>query len=166
VPRPQHVTVAAQAVVALAFGALLVLTLSAGACGPPTPAEGTTRALEKTWPSGVVRARGTEVFHDGEWVKHGEVVFFDEDGDESHRGPFEHGLESGVWHERYPDGGSGRGTYRAGKRHGPWTYTHANGRLAQQGVYVDGERDGVWKSWSPSGEPRPDLDHPQPDEAR
>jgi hypothetical protein len=140
--------------------------LAAGACGPTEPAEGTTRALEKTWPSGVVRARGAEVYHAGEWVKHGEVVFFDEDGDESHRGPFEFGLESGVWHERYQDGGRARGEYRAGKRHGPWTYTHANGRFAQQGAYVAGERDGVWKFWSASGEARPDVVYPLPDAER
>jgi hypothetical protein len=166
VPRTEHVTLVAQAVVALALSAALVLTLASASCGPPPTPEGTTRPLEKTWPSGVVRARGTEVFHDGEWVKHGEQVYFDEDGDETHRGPFEYGLETGVWHERYEDGGTARGTYRAGKRHGPWTYMHANGRLAQQGVYVDGERDGVWKLWSPAGEARPDVSYPRPADVR
>jgi antitoxin component YwqK of YwqJK toxin-antitoxin module len=140
--------------------------LVSAACGPPSPPEGATRALEKAWQSGVVRTRGTEVYHDGEWVLHGEVVYFDEDGDESHRGPFEYGLESGVWHERYPDGGSARGKYRAGKRHGPWTYMHANGQMAQQGAYKDGARDGVWKFWSPLREPLPDVEYPLPDGAR
>lgn len=150
----------------LALPLALCVAISLAACGPDDPPEGTSRPLEKTWQNGVVRIRATEIFHDGEWVKHGPAVFFDEDGDESHRGEYDHGLESGVWTERNDDGGTGRGPYRAGKRHGAWTYMHANGRLAEEGQYVDGRRDGIWKAWAPSGAALPDKLYPQPDEAR
>jgi hypothetical protein len=114
VPRTSHGPVAAQAVV---IGALL-LAIAAGACGGTE--EGTTRPVEKSYPSGVVRTRGTEAYFDGKWRSHGEFVYFDEDGDETHRGAFERGLETGPWTERGADGSLGKGVYLEGERHGPW----------------------------------------------
>lgn len=135
------------------------LGAAACACSPSTP-EGTTREVKATWPSGVVRTVGVEVFHDGAWQKRGEFVFFDEDGDESHRGSYVDGLESGAWTERYEDGVTGRGEYVRGQRHGEWTLLHPNGKLAEKGRYEAGKRVGAWKAWSPAGEPRPERTYP------
>lgn len=48
-------------------------------------------------------------------------------------------------HELYCD--------RAGTKHGPYRkwYDDAGERLALEGNYVDGDRDGVWKAWYSSG---------------
>jgi antitoxin component YwqK of YwqJK toxin-antitoxin module len=176
VPRTSHGPVAAQAVV---IGALL-LAIAAGACGGTE--EGTTRPVEKSYPSGVVRTRGTEAYFDGKWRSHGEFVYFDEDGDETHRGAFERGLETGPWTERGADGSLGKGVYLEGERHGPWAYFHANGKYAERGSYErgkrvgewvrfhpnqreerrghyrDGVKVGVWQFWSHDGEPLPEKD--------
>lgn len=165
-PRPQHDPLAPQAVVGrrpwvtwLASAALAVLAIvSLARCGPST-AEGARRPVEAKWPSGVVRAVGEEVFHDGKWLKEGEFVFYDEDGDESDRGAYLHGRETGAWRQRYDDGSTGSGEFVDGKRHGPWTIWHKNGHKAEQGQYVEGERVGLWKRWSPADEPRSDLDY-------
>ncbi len=146
--------------VGAAWLALAALAALGGSCGCSSkPAEGTKRDVRATWESGVVRATGVEVYVDGKWRKEGEFVYFDKDGDETHRGSFHDGLESGVWQERYDDGGVGRGEYLAGKRHGDWTYMHKNGRLAQQGKYEAGKRVGKWKVLSPTGERLPDVDY-------
>ena len=133
----------------------LLLGLSSAGCGE-SAAEGATRPLRLTYPSGVVRTEGTEVYRSGKWRKHGAVVFFDEDGDELTRGHYTDGVESGEWNERYDDGGTGHGHYVGGLREGEWIYMHKNDRLHQKGRYERGERVGVWKEWSPAGEPRQD----------
>lgn len=136
-----------------ALAACLVLVAS---CAERIP-DGTERAVREEWPSGVVRVEGTEVRRGSKWIKHGDFVFYDEDGDITHQGAFEDGLESGVWSVVYDDGGKSRGEFRAGKREGRWHYSYANGRPAQEGEYRAGERVGTWKHWSPAGEVRSDL---------
>ena len=36
--------------------------------------------------------------------------------------------------------GNTQGTFRNGKKHGPWVAYHKNGRIYQKGTYKDGEK--------------------------
>ncbi len=160
-PRSQHDPVAAAPIVSAPHAAAvlaLALWLSAAGCADSVP-EGTTRPLRATYASGVVRTEGTEVYRGGKWLKHGPITFFDEDGDEVSRGQYTDGVETGEWHERYDDGGTGHGHFVDGLREGEWLYMHKNGRLHQKGRYERGERVGVWKEWSPAGEARADREY-------
>ncbi|MEZ6017038.1 MAG: hypothetical protein R3F49_18120 [Planctomycetota bacterium] len=149
-----------------AAGGLTLCALSglgawAGSCAPSIP-DGTTREVRLQWPNEVVRTTGHEVRRSGKWVKTGEFVFFDENGDETHRGSYTDGLEDGAWVERTEDGQTARGAYVAGRRDGQWKYYYPNGKLAEQGAYLAGARIGTWRQWSAAGEPRPDKVYDKP----
>lgn len=98
-----------------------------------------------------MRCRGEEAFHRGRWVKDGEVVFFDTEGRETHRGTYRLGVEHGSWRERSEDGSIGAGEYRDGAREGPWRYAYPGGARQEEGSYVRGERDGRWTRWYEDG---------------
>lgn len=143
-----------------ARGALALLAVALlAACGG---AEGESRPLTRTWdgPGGAERVRGIEVYHDGAWVPHGEILYFDREGEVMAEGRMEYGLETGFWREYYreDDGGAGSGEYRDGKRHGEWSYFYPEGTRHQRGAYVDGRRHGLWTEWYAEGKLRSEIE--------
>lgn len=95
--------------------------------------------------SGVTTLEGTEVCFDGEWKKHGEFLFRDgRSGEVTAQGAYDRGLENGPWIQILENHVRGEGSFRAGERHGTWTYTFENGRVQEQGSYEDGRRVGRW----------------------
>ena len=47
--------------------------------------------------------------------------------------------------------GKEQGTYKDGKRDGPWVSYHDEGQLSYKGIYKDGEKDGPWVSYLKGG---------------
>ena len=123
--------------------------------------DGTRRTLQDHWPAKDgqdlrLRCAGEEVFQGGKWLKDGDFVFIDDSGRET-RGHYAMGLETGVWLERYESESTGQGEYRAGRRHGTWTYMHADGYRQEEGAYVEGQRHGIWRSWYSGGQQRSEV---------
>ncbi len=123
---------------------------------------------------------------------------FDPDGSLAADGQTQEGKKVGIWREwrdgamvdinyvegvpegdvlrRYPSGGTERGSYEAGKKHGEWvrkdqngglvremSYNygkksgpyrlyHPNTQLREEGQYLNGKKHGQWKTWHPSGQ--------------
>ena len=48
--------------------------------------------------------------------------------------------------------GKERGSFKDGKKHGPWVWYHDNGQLWRKGTYKDGERDGPWVEYHDNGQ--------------
>ncbi len=101
--------------------------------------------------AGLVSVQGSEVFRDGEWVKHGEFVFYDDGGEEISRGSYKNGLEDGPWTQKYEDGCTGVGSFQDGTQSGPWKTFHRNGSLQDSGSYERGMRTGTWLSFRKDG---------------
>ncbi|MEC8512421.1 MAG: hypothetical protein VX015_09770 [Planctomycetota bacterium] len=125
----------------------LILAMGVGAlsCGPETR-EGTLRRLREEGHAGIVTVEGRERFSDGEWRKHGEFVFRNDQGEVTATGSYADGLETGAWSETYEDGSKGRGNYAAGSRTGEWNTFHPNGARQDSGAYDRGLRTGPWVS--------------------
>ena len=73
-------------------------------------------------------------------------------------GSFKDGKRDGPW-VHYHDNGQLRykGTYKDGKRDGPWVWYYDNGQLWSKGAYKDGEEDGPWVYHWSNGELSEDL---------
>ena len=61
------------------------------------------------------------------------------------QGTFRHGKKHGPW-VRYWDNGqlSQKGTYKDGKWDGPWVGYYDNGKMWSRGTYKDGKEEGPW----------------------
>jgi antitoxin component YwqK of YwqJK toxin-antitoxin module len=64
----------------------------------------------------------------------------------------------GLYYEKFTDvpfsgkiEGLQRGSFKDGKKDGPWVRYHANGQLRNKGTYKDGERDGPWVYYNEDG---------------
>jgi hypothetical protein len=44
-----------------------------------------------------------------------------------------------------------QGSFRNGKKHGPWVSYHDNGQLRYKGTYKDGNKDGPWVRYTKDG---------------
>ncbi len=140
----------------LACGSALLLML-ATACGPQ---EDEQRELIAFHENKQLKVTGREIFHDGEWVKHGEASFYHEDG-VTHRavGNYAYGLEQGWWNEWYEDGTRAEGQYLDGHREGLWIYWYeqpfeGNPIKQEEGHYLAGKRSGNWSWWYSDGRKR------------
>ncbi len=108
-------------------------------------------------------------------VKHGPFVTRDRPRRTAERGRYDHGQLQGEWKQWYGGKLESVGNYRDGKRSGRWRtydqgrlfeekhYQHDElsgpyakwctsrrewrGRLEERGVYKNGKRHGVWRSW-------------------
>jgi len=69
------------------------------------------------------------------------------------QGSFKDGKKDGPW-VRYHDNGElwSKGTYKNGEWDGPWNYYHDNGGLKRKGTYKDGEEEGLWVSYRDNGQ--------------
>ena len=68
------------------------------------------------------------------------------------QGTFRNGKRVGPW-VFYHDNGQleFKGTYKDGKENGPWVFYHDNGELWFKGTYKDGKKDGPWVSYNEDG---------------
>ena len=129
-----------------------------------------TGLWELFWSDGSIRATGDYL----EGMRHGDWKFLDRDGKLEQEGSYRMGDWHGRWKwyhgsgslhrdEQYRKGREdgefvelsekgdtlARGTYEAGSRQGAWL-EHVNDDR-REGMYLDGERDGVWRHFGPEG---------------
>jgi len=48
--------------------------------------------------------------------------------------------------------GKTQGSFRKGKKHGPWVSYHENGQLRDKGTYKNGKMDGPWVEYYKNGQ--------------
>jgi antitoxin component YwqK of YwqJK toxin-antitoxin module len=68
------------------------------------------------------------------------------------QGTFKDGKRDGPW-VRYFDNGQllDKGTWKDGKKYGPWVTYHDNGQLWTEGTIKDGKGDGPWVGFLKDG---------------
>jgi antitoxin component YwqK of YwqJK toxin-antitoxin module len=71
------------------------------------------------------------------------------------QGSFKDGKKEGPW-VGYHDNGQlwWKGDYKDGKKDGPWVYYHENGQLESKGDWKDGKIDGPWVGYWDNGQLR------------
>jgi hypothetical protein len=64
----------------------------------------------------------------------------------------------GLYYEKFTDvpfsgkiEGLQRGSFKDGKKDGPWVRYHDNGQLWEKGTYKDGKEEGPWVSFNKDG---------------
>jgi len=68
------------------------------------------------------------------------------------QGSFRNGKKHGPWVSYHENGQLwSKGTYKDGKRDGPWVSYHENGQLWSKGTYKDGKEDGPWVGYTKDG---------------
>ena len=68
------------------------------------------------------------------------------------QGSFRNGKKHGPWVEYYENGQLlSKGTYKDGKKEGPWVHYHDNGQLWKKGTYKYGKEEGPWVSYNKDG---------------
>ena len=90
-----------------------------------------------------------EGFH---YKKHTDIPFTGKvTGDE--QGSFKDGKKVGPWVKYYADGQLwDKGTYKDGKKNGPCVRYHGDGQLWSKGTFKDGKPDGPWISYHDNGQ--------------
>jgi len=70
-------------------------------------------------------------------------------------------VREGIHYKKFSDvpftgktTGKTQGTFRNGKREGPWVSYHQNGKLQYKGTYKDGKRHGLWEESDGKGQYR------------
>ena len=147
------------------------------ATGPDRPAPGPIEVREKEYESGMVSLREEGyVDADGNFVRHGLVTTWFEDGAKKSEIQYAHGKQHGARLSWYPTGQMwGRGQYVDGLEdgtwtawwqngfkqrewhmdrgtwHGPFTEWHDNGEKKWEFEYVNGLKQGTMRIWAPRG---------------
>ena len=69
------------------------------------------------------------------------------------QGSFRNGKKHGPW-VSYHDNGKleSKGTHKDGNQHGPWNEYHKNGKLKSKGTYKDGNQHGPWVHYWENGQ--------------
>ena len=67
-------------------------------------------------------------------------------------------ITDGVHYKKFTDvpftgdvTGKSQGSFRNGKKHGPWVEYHDNGQLRSKGTYKDGKEHGPWVGYTTNG---------------
>ena len=69
------------------------------------------------------------------------------------QGSFKDGKRNGPWVDYHDNGQTKtKGTNKDGKRDGPWVYYHDNGQLWAKGTYKYGKKDGPWVYYYDNGQ--------------
>jgi len=69
------------------------------------------------------------------------------------QGSFRKGKKHGPWVSYHNNGGiMSKGDYKNDKKVGPWVEYHENGQLEEKGTYKDGRPDGPWVSYWDNGQ--------------
>ena len=81
-------------------------------------------------------------FRDGRWYqKSSDIPFSGKVTTGSERGSFKKGKRDGPWVWYHVDGQlGGKGTYKDGELEGPWVYYYDNGQLWKKETYKDGKK--------------------------
>ena len=68
------------------------------------------------------------------------------------QGSFRNGKKEGPWVIYYDNGQlSLKGTYKDGQEDGPWVTYYIDGQVEKKGTYKDGRREGPWVSYDKDG---------------
>jgi hypothetical protein len=68
------------------------------------------------------------------------------------QGSFKDGKKHGPWVYYYDNGQlMWKGTYKVGKKDGPWIYYHLNGQLWFKGTFKNGKKDGPYVEYHDNG---------------
>ena len=68
------------------------------------------------------------------------------------QGSYKNGKKDGPFVSYHENGKlQSKGTYKNGERDGLWVRYHDNGKLSSQGTHKNGKYDGPWVSYFPSG---------------
>ena len=64
----------------------------------------------------------------------------------------------GLYYKKFTDlpftgktSGKEQGTYKNGKKEGPWAYYHKNGQLFEKGSHKNGKKEGPWVAYNEIG---------------
>ena len=69
-----------------------------------------------------------------------------------YQGSFRDGKREGPWVSYYYNGQlKWKGNYKDGKVEGPWVAYHKDGQLWEKGTYKDGKMDGPWVGYKSDG---------------
>ena len=67
-------------------------------------------------------------------------------------------ITNGLYYKKYTDvpftgntTGKSQGSFRNGKKHGPWVSYHDNGQVFSQGTYNNDKEDGPWVGYNDDG---------------
>jgi uncharacterized protein len=94
------------------------------------------------YPDGSVQAEGQYLNN----LRTGAWKFYSTDGKAEQTGSFNSGRADGVWRWYYPDGSLLREEeYFQGRRDGSYTEYSPSGEIMITGQYADGEKNGLWK---------------------
>ena len=138
-----------------------------------TSRKGTESTFETTYPNGKPRTKYLtqcgEYTKVTKWFPNGKVYYsYDflsgrKEGKYSHHGlngqvaregTFLDNLEEGVWTSYYDNGKvDSKGTYLRGDYDSTWTYHYENGEISSVVDYLDDERHGITRIYSPDGKP-------------
>jgi antitoxin component YwqK of YwqJK toxin-antitoxin module len=92
------------------------------------------------------------VVRDGVWFKKFSTVPFTGKTTGKIQGTFKDGKKHGPWVVFHKNGQLLRkGNYKDGKEDGPVVGYHDNGQLRIKGIYKDGKEDGPWVSYNEDG---------------
>lgn len=85
-------------------------------------------------------------------IKHGQFVYFDENGQKESEGIFAWNKVDGAW-TYWDDKGklSAKGVWKQGVKHGKWTYWNADGRITVEANFKNDLLDGEWYRFFPNG---------------
>ena len=68
-------------------------------------------------------------------------------------------ITNGLYYKKYTDvpftgntTGKSQGSFRNGKKHGPWVSYHDNGQVFSQGTYKNDKEDGPWVVYYKNGQ--------------
>ena len=88
------------------------------------------------------------------YKKFTDVPFTGEITDKTAQGTFRNGKKEGPWISYYDDGQLWfNSIWKDGKKNGPWVSYHDNGQLGSKGTYKDGKEVGPWvRYWSDGSE--------------
>ena len=86
------------------------------------------------------------------YKKYTDVLFTGKVTEKLLRGTFRNGKKDGPWVEYQRNGRLWfKETYKDGKPDGPWVIYHDNGQLKDKGTFKDGKRDGPWVGYNSDG---------------
>ena len=92
------------------------------------------------------------VIRDGLYYKKFSTVPFTGKTTGKIQGSFKNGKKHGPWVAYHSNGRLGaKGNWKNGKGDGLWVSYHKNGRLMSKGTYKDGEMDGPWVGYDKNG---------------
>jgi len=131
------------------------------ATGIDRPAPGPIEVREKEYDNGMVALREEGyVDADGNFVRHGLVTAWFEDGAKKSEIQYAHGKQHGTRITLYPTGQMwGRGQYVDGLEHGTWTAWWANGFRQREWHMDHGTWHGPFIEWHDNGEKKMEFEY-------